>query len=261
MIVTIDSFPIACCALLRQLIWIIYGKCDCGSSHCANAQTNMSKNTKYRCLFVYVGILIKNYGYEMMTKAKNQSNKCSLSPRFDTIKCGIQIECIIWNQIVLNSSGSLMWLFHLFVHRNSSTRLRLEMLFIVGVSYQNFKSCIIEQINEHFFRLIKLHKVQLFITFYLRSVRLFLWKFQIVCAILFAWSSSNWNQKQTNKLYNAHCSTCEISKVCHLWSGFFGLLSESDAFCKPHDIWPAYNVFVSVIIPFWNLVIIGFFSW
>lgn len=190
MIVTIDSFPIACCALLRQLIWIIYGKCDCGSSsgssHCANAQTICTaKNTKYRCLFVYVGILIKNYGYEMMTKAKNQSNKCSLSPRFDTIKCGIQIECIIWNQIVLNSSGSLMWLFHLFVHRNSSTRLRLEMLFIVGVSYQNFKSCIIEQINEHFFRLIKLHKVQLFITFYLRSVRLFLWKFQIVCAILF----------------------------------------------------------------------------
>lgn len=143
------------------------------------------QHTKYRCFFVYVGILIKNYGYEMMTKAKIQRNKCSLSPRFDTIKCGIQIECIIWNQIVLNSSGSLMWLFHLFVHRNSSTRLRLEMLFIVGVSYQNFDSCIIEQINEHFFRLIKLHKVQRFITFYLRSVRLFLWKFQIVCAILF----------------------------------------------------------------------------
>lgn len=78
-----------------------------GASHvyillCFNVELDLQMCVFLSC-FVYVGILIKKYGYEMMTKAKTatNSNKYFLS-RHSIQLVGIQIYVLNENQIVFD---------------------------------------------------------------------------------------------------------------------------------------------------------------
>lgn len=109
-----------------------------------------------------------------------------------------------------------------------------------------------EWTNISDFWLIKLHEVQMLLS---RSL-FFLWMFWIMREIYFCRLISKHEEIKRNKNFITHIfRLVKFQKyvICDLE---IGRLSESDAFCKPHDIWPFYNVCLCFFsVAFWILFI------